>query len=114
MDLTLFRLTSSLPKIVYHYSSCDTFDTFLESPRALLQFRKFQIFIEIKLLREKCAKTKSARITINYAFKYLQNFKKLNLYSRKTENVQILFKCKRSKSNDGSRSKYRFSRVKVK
>ena len=51
------------------------------------------------LLSTTCAKTKSARNLINHTFlprqieiqKYGQYFQKLNLYSKKTENVQILF-----------------------
>ena len=61
--------------------------------------------------------------------KYLQNFQKLNLYSRKIQNVQFLVKncaicfllfmplerdIKRRNPMTGSRSKYIFSWVRVK
>ena len=95
------------------------------------------------MLSKKCAKTKSAP-NVNYTFlkkpyqdefkyaKIFAKFSKNKFYSRKTENLLIFFKytCAKSmqnffakivqsasfcsKSNDRSRSKYRFSRVKVK
>ena len=68
----------------------------------ILHLQISNIYCIIKLLSKKCP-TKSARNMINHKFlktpyqgkfkyaKYLQNFHKLNLYLKKTENVQILF-----------------------
>ena len=78
----------------------------LDPIQADVQFTQDSLFpycnFIIKLLSKKCP-TKSARNMINHKFlktpyqgkfkyaKYLQNFHKLNLYLKKTENVQILF-----------------------
>ena len=68
----------------------------------ILHLQISNIYCIIKLLSKKCP-TKSARNMINHKFlktpyqgkfkcaKYLQNFHKLNLYLKKTENIQILF-----------------------
>ena len=104
------------------------------------------------MLSKTCEEEKSARNMVNYKFlmrpchgelkyaKIFAKFLKLNLYSRKTENVQILFKgvCAKSMQNcpicfssfkalqtfqraiqsrnpmTGSGFKYRFSRIKEK
>ena len=137
VPFTLFMLTSRLPPSIslLWYRSI-TFDTFWK----VAKYSNF--YCNIKLLSKKFAKRKSARNLI--IFRLLRSlyhgelkFKKLNLYSRKTENMQTLFvgicakicatflrkNCticflwllafQSRNPMTRSRSKYRFSRVKV-
>ena len=124
----------------------------IDNLQKIANFKIFNIYCNLKLLSKKCAKTKKcAKHDKLYIFKkplpwrtqICENiFEKQNFYSRKTENLQILFKWICAKNNvkflrkncaiyfllfkafqraiksqnlmTGRKSKYRFSRVKVK
>ena len=59
--------------------------------KKLANLQNFKYLLQYQVRKQKMWKTKSARNIINYTF-LNKKILKLNLYSRKTENVLVLFK----------------------
>ena len=106
--LSLFRLTSGLTKIVDLFPYCDTnlkhlidlgkvLRLYFHNLQKIANLLHLKNVLQVQVIKQKMCKKGPYHVTSKSNMqKYLQHFFKINFYSRKIENVLILFELKGS------------------